>query len=54
VSQIFKNVFQQVCLNKQDIRPVLDQQARELNTIMQSLNVPCWAPDPVSAKCEVA
>lgn len=54
VSQIFKNVFQEVCLNNQDIQPVLDRQAKELNTIVQELNVPCWAPDPVSAKCEVA
>jgi len=51
---LFKNVFQEVCLNNQDIQPVLDRQAKELNTIVQELNVPCWAPDPVSAKCEVA
>ncbi|MDQ0851878.1 multiple sugar transport system substrate-binding protein [Arthrobacter sp. B3I9] len=54
VSQIFKNCFQEICLNNGDVQPVLDRQARELNTILNTLNVPCWAPDPISAKCEVA
>lgn len=54
VSQIFKNCFQEICLNGSGIQPVLDRQASELNTILKDLNVPCWAPDPVSAKCEVA
>lgn len=54
VSQIFKNCFQEICLNNADVQPVLDRQAKELNTILNTLNVPCWAPDPISAKCEVA
>lgn len=54
VSQIFKNCFQEICLNNDDVQPVLDRQAKELNTILNTLNVPCWAPDPISAKCEVA
>lgn len=54
VSQIFKNCFQEICLNNADVQPVLDRQARELNNILATLNVPCWAPDPISAKCEVA
>ena len=54
VSQIFKNCFQEICLNNSGIQPVLDRQASELNTILRDLNVPCWAPDPISAKCEVA
>lgn len=54
VSQIFKNCFQQICLNKAAVQPVLDAQARQLNTILAGLDIPCWAPDPVSAKCEVA
>ncbi|GAA1273586.1 ABC transporter substrate-binding protein [Arthrobacter pascens] len=54
VSQVFKNCFQEICLNNEGIQPVLDRQATELNTILKTLNVPCWAPDPVSAKCEVA
>ncbi len=56
VSQIFKNCFQEICLNGSSVQPTLDDQAKQLNTILQELNVPCWAPDPVSPgeKCEVA
>lgn len=56
VSQIFKNCFQEICLNNSPVQPVLDQQAAQLNTILKALDVPCWAPDPVSpgTKCEVA
>ena len=54
VSQIFKNCFQQICLNRQPIRRVLDDQAQQLNAILAELKVPCWAPDPVdSGTCEV-
>jgi multiple sugar transport system substrate-binding protein len=54
VSQVFKNCFQQICLENRPIQQVLDTQATQLNTILQGLNVPCWAPDPISTKCEVA
>ncbi|MDN4612001.1 ABC transporter substrate-binding protein [Arthrobacter burdickii] len=56
VSQIFKNCFQEICLNGSAVQSTLDDQASQLNTILQELNVPCWAPDPVSPgeKCEVA
>lgn len=56
VSQIFKNCFQEICLNNSPVQSVLDKQASQLNTILKALAVPCWAPDPVSpgTKCEVA
>ena len=56
VSQIFKNCFQEICLNGSPVQSTLDRQATQLNTILNDLNVPCWAPDPVSpgTKCEVA
>lgn len=56
VSQIFKNCFQEICLNGSPAQSTLDRQATQLNTILHELNVPCWAPDPVSpgTKCEVA
>jgi multiple sugar transport system substrate-binding protein len=54
VSQIFKNCFQQICLESQPVRRVLDDQAKQLNAILSELKVPCWAPDPVdSGICEV-
>jgi len=54
VSQIFKNCFQQICLETRPVQQVLDTQATQLNTILKGLNIPCWAPDPISTKCEVA
>ena len=56
VSQIFKNCFVEICLNGSPVQSVLDRQATKLNTILKALDVPCWAPDPVSpgSKCEVA
>lgn len=56
VSQIFKNCFQEICLNDSPVQSTLDRQATQLNTILKELNVPCWDPDPVSpgTKCEVA
>ncbi|MCB5280762.1 MULTISPECIES: ABC transporter substrate-binding protein [unclassified Arthrobacter] len=56
VSQIFKNCFQEICLNGSPVQSTLDRQAAQLNTILNALDVPCWAPDPVSpgTKCEVA
>lgn len=54
VGQAFKNCFQQICLGNQPVQTVLDAQAKALNDILLKLNIPCWAPDPASAKCEVA
>ncbi|TDK27035.1 carbohydrate ABC transporter substrate-binding protein [Arthrobacter crusticola] len=56
VSQIFKNCFQEICLNGSAVQSTLDDQAKQLNTILKDLDVSCWAPDPVSPgqKCEVA
>ena len=54
MGQAFKNCFQQICLGGQSIQPVLDGQAKVLNDILLKLNIPCWAPDPASAKSEVA
>jgi len=53
VSQVFKNCFQQICLAGQPARQVVDAQAAALSTIIDGLKVPCWAPDPVGAICEV-
>lgn len=54
VSQVFKNCFQQICLDGVPVRRVLDEQAATLRTLLAELAVPCWAPDPVGAPCEVA
>ncbi|HET7783194.1 MULTISPECIES: ABC transporter substrate-binding protein [Micrococcaceae] len=54
VSQLFKNCFQEICLNNADVKATLDRQGAELAKIMDSLNVPCWAPDPKQTPCKVA
>lgn len=53
VTQVFKNCFQQICLDGQPVRKVLDAQASGLAAILKPLAVPCWAPDPAGAVCEV-
>jgi multiple sugar transport system substrate-binding protein len=54
VSQLFKNCFQEICLNGADVKATLDKQGAALADIMNSLKVPCWAPDPKAAQCTVA
>jgi len=49
VSQIFKNCFKEICLDGRPVRQVLDGQARQLNTVLDEVKVPCWRPDPVAA-----
>jgi multiple sugar transport system substrate-binding protein len=55
VSQVFKNCFQQICLEGRPARQVVDAQASTLSAILAGLKVPCWAPDPVGTGrvCEV-
>jgi multiple sugar transport system substrate-binding protein len=53
VSQVFKNCFQQICLRGQPIQQVLDNQARQLNTILNEVKVACWKPDPAGSPCQV-
>lgn len=46
VSQVFKDTFAAICLDGADIAATLDSQADTLNSILEPLAVPCWAPDP--------
>ncbi|GAB4098436.1 ABC transporter substrate-binding protein [Sinomonas halotolerans] len=54
VSQLFKNCFQEICLNGADVKSTLAKQGAALDQIMSSLKVPCWAPDPEADVCTVA
>ncbi|WP_431874402.1 ABC transporter substrate-binding protein [Amycolatopsis sacchari] len=54
VTKAFKDSFQQIVLGGADIRSTLDKQAGVLRKVFDDLKVPCWAPDPPSAVCEVA
>ena len=54
VAQLFKNCFKEICIDGKPARPVLDAQAKQLNTIMDELKVACWQPDPAGAACRAA
>jgi len=48
INQIFRNAFDRVVLNGEDIRTVLDQEGQNLRNLMNETGAPCWAPDPPS------
>lgn len=53
VTKAFKDSFQQIVLGGADIQSTLDKQAGVLQKVFDELKVPCWAPDPAGAVCEV-
>jgi multiple sugar transport system substrate-binding protein len=53
MSQVFKDCFTQICLDGRPARQVVDAQAGVLSGLLDKLKVPCWAPDPPGAVCEV-
>ncbi|ADD39893.1 ABC transporter substrate-binding protein [Stackebrandtia nassauensis] len=53
VTAVFQNSFRQICLDDRSIKSVVDEQAAELQSILDDLKIPCWAPDPAEAVCEV-
>lgn len=54
VTKVFQDCFRSIVLDGADIRSTLDSQASVLNGLLTELKVPCWAPDPPGARCEVA
>ncbi|MGY5283220.1 extracellular solute-binding protein [Nocardia gipuzkoensis] len=53
VSKVFKDSFRSIVLDGADIRSTLDQQARVLQSILDDVKAPCWAPDPAADLCRV-
>jgi multiple sugar transport system substrate-binding protein len=49
INQIFRNAFDRVVLNGEDINTVLQQEGENLQNLMNETGAPCWAPDPPSA-----
>lgn len=47
-SKVYSDAFQRIVLSGQDVRGVLDAQAKILADIMKEANAPCWAPDAAS------
>jgi len=54
INQIFRNVFNRVVIEKQEIQTVLDEEGAALQKLMTETGAPCWAPDPVGeGPCQV-
>jgi multiple sugar transport system substrate-binding protein len=54
INQIFRNAFDRIVLNGEDIQTVLNEEAANLQALMNETGAPCWAPDPVSTgPCQV-
>jgi multiple sugar transport system substrate-binding protein len=53
VTKAFKDSFKSIILDGADIQSTLDRQGRILQGVFDQLKVPCWAPDPPAALCEV-
>jgi multiple sugar transport system substrate-binding protein len=48
INQIFRNAFDRVVFEGEDIATVLDQEAANLQALMNETGAACWAPDPPS------
>lgn len=54
INEIFRNAFNRVVINGEDIDTVLEEEAVTLQTLMDETGAACWAPDPVSeGACQV-
>lgn len=48
INQIFRNAFDRVVINGEDVSTVLEQEGANLQTLMNETGAACWAPDPPS------
>jgi multiple sugar transport system substrate-binding protein len=54
INQIFRNAFDRIVLDGEDIETVLEDEAANLQTLMDETGAPCWPPDPASdGPCQV-
>jgi multiple sugar transport system substrate-binding protein len=54
INQIFRNAFDRIVLDGEDIATVLPEEAANLQALMEETGAPCWAPDPPSdGPCQV-
>ncbi|MGH2532049.1 MAG: extracellular solute-binding protein [Thermomicrobiales bacterium] len=53
-NKVFRDAFQQIILDGDDIQTVLDEQAQILQEVLTSVDAACWPPDPASdGVCQV-
>ena len=54
INQIFRNAFDRVVINGEDVNTVLEEEGAILQTLMDDTGAACWAPDPASdGPCQV-
>lgn len=55
-NQVYKETFQRIVRENEDIRTVLDQEAVQLQKIVNDAHAPCWKPDMSSQgqPCQIA
>ena len=55
INEIFRNAFNRIVLDGEDIASVLDEEGTALQALLDETGAPCWAPDPASeGPCQVA
>ncbi|MCB9077187.1 MAG: carbohydrate ABC transporter substrate-binding protein [Anaerolineaceae bacterium] len=54
INQIYRNAFDRIVLDGEDIQTVLDEEGANLQALFDETGAPCWAPDPPSeGPCQV-
>ncbi len=54
INQIFRNAFDRIVLDGEDIATVLDEEGDNLQTLFNETGAPCWDPDPAGdGPCQV-
>jgi len=48
INQIFRNAFDRVVINGEDVTTVLNEEAANLQQLLNDTGAACWAPDPPS------
>jgi multiple sugar transport system substrate-binding protein len=55
INEIFRNAFNRVVVEGEDIQTVLDEEAATLQTLLDETGAACWPPDaPSEGACQVA
>lgn len=53
-NKVFRDTFQAIILDGNDIQQTLEQQAQNLQSVLDAAGASCWAPDPESeGVCQV-
>jgi multiple sugar transport system substrate-binding protein len=54
INQFYRNAFDRVVIENEDVTTVLEEEAANLQALLDDTGAPCWAPDPPSeGPCQV-